>query len=182
MFLFFNSKHLSSQIEPCGGPGWKRKHPGSSFINPYLAIFWSFNSVFIVDNYLFPNVRTGWHRFLLTANYIICCFMSKNIPLCFCVCVPTYAPPTDPESQRKRTVQNVLDLRQNLEETMTSLRGVQLSHRSATHTHACMHALTQNMISYCRNKEIKQNKPARNSSWVEPILIDIANSVLGCGG
>uniref|UniRef100_A0A7N8X6M9 Neuron navigator 1 n=1 Tax=Mastacembelus armatus TaxID=205130 RepID=A0A7N8X6M9_9TELE len=38
----------------------------------------------------------------------------------------------DPESQRKRTVQNVLDLRQNLEETMTSLRGVQLSHRSGT--------------------------------------------------
>uniref|UniRef100_A0A667X7Z4 Neuron navigator 1 n=1 Tax=Myripristis murdjan TaxID=586833 RepID=A0A667X7Z4_9TELE len=34
----------------------------------------------------------------------------------------------DPESQRKRTVQNVLDLRQNLEETMTSLKGVQLSH------------------------------------------------------
>ncbi|XP_029975296.1 neuron navigator 1 [Salarias fasciatus] len=34
----------------------------------------------------------------------------------------------DPESQRKRTVQNVLDLRHNLEETMSSLRGVQLSH------------------------------------------------------
>ncbi|CAL8366991.1 unnamed protein product [Lota lota] len=34
----------------------------------------------------------------------------------------------DPESQRKRTVQNVLDLRHNLEETMTSLRGAQLSH------------------------------------------------------
>ncbi|KAK2851442.1 hypothetical protein Q5P01_007718 [Channa striata] len=34
----------------------------------------------------------------------------------------------DPESQRKRTVQNVLDLRQNLEETMTSLKGVQLNH------------------------------------------------------
>ncbi|KAM9829823.1 neuron navigator 1 isoform 7-T8 [Syngnathus typhle] len=34
----------------------------------------------------------------------------------------------DPESQRKKTVQNVLDLRQNLEETMTSLRGVPLSH------------------------------------------------------
>ncbi|XP_065135563.2 neuron navigator 1 isoform X1 [Paramisgurnus dabryanus] len=32
-----------------------------------------------------------------------------------------------PESQRKRTVQNVLDLRQNLEETMSSLRGTQLS-------------------------------------------------------
>uniref|UniRef100_A0A8C2BUG5 Neuron navigator 1 n=1 Tax=Cyprinus carpio TaxID=7962 RepID=A0A8C2BUG5_CYPCA len=36
----------------------------------------------------------------------------------------------DPESQRKRTVQNVLDLRQNLEDTMTSLRGAQLSHSS----------------------------------------------------
>ncbi|XP_076740388.1 neuron navigator 1 isoform X4 [Maylandia zebra] len=34
----------------------------------------------------------------------------------------------DPESQRKRTVQNVLDLRQNLEDTMTSLRGSQMSH------------------------------------------------------
>ncbi|XP_010722365.1 neuron navigator 1-like [Meleagris gallopavo] len=37
---------------------------------------------------------------------------------------------TDPESQRKRTVQNVLDLRQNLEETMSSLRGSQVSHSS----------------------------------------------------
>ncbi|XP_035745633.1 uncharacterized protein ENSP00000471857-like [Egretta garzetta] len=35
----------------------------------------------------------------------------------------------NPESQRKRTVQNVLDLRQNLEETMSSLRGSQVSHR-----------------------------------------------------
>uniref|UniRef100_A0A3Q2E9I0 Neuron navigator 1 n=1 Tax=Cyprinodon variegatus TaxID=28743 RepID=A0A3Q2E9I0_CYPVA len=34
----------------------------------------------------------------------------------------------DPDSQRKRTVQNVLDLRQNLEDTMSSLRGSQLSH------------------------------------------------------
>ncbi|XP_057717558.1 neuron navigator 1-like isoform X2 [Corythoichthys intestinalis] len=34
----------------------------------------------------------------------------------------------DSESQRKKTVQNVLDLRQNLEETMTSLRGVPLNH------------------------------------------------------
>uniref|UniRef100_A0A8D0B2R1 Neuron navigator 1 n=1 Tax=Salvator merianae TaxID=96440 RepID=A0A8D0B2R1_SALMN len=36
----------------------------------------------------------------------------------------------DPESQRKRTVQNVLDLRQNLEETMSSLRGSQVNHSS----------------------------------------------------
>ncbi|TSM36108.1 Neuron navigator 1 [Bagarius yarrelli] len=34
----------------------------------------------------------------------------------------------DRESQRKRTVQNVLDLRQNLEDTMSSLRGTQISH------------------------------------------------------
>ncbi|KAK7916438.1 hypothetical protein WMY93_012199 [Mugilogobius chulae] len=33
----------------------------------------------------------------------------------------------DPESQRKRTVQNVLDLRQNLEDTMSSLRGPSLA-------------------------------------------------------
>uniref|UniRef100_A0A3B5MPC7 Neuron navigator 1 n=1 Tax=Xiphophorus couchianus TaxID=32473 RepID=A0A3B5MPC7_9TELE len=37
---------------------------------------------------------------------------------------------TDPDSQRKRTVQNVLDLRQNLEDTMSSLRGSQLTHSS----------------------------------------------------
>ncbi|XP_072504323.1 neuron navigator 1 isoform X5 [Notamacropus eugenii] len=39
-------------------------------------------------------------------------------------------PSLDPESQRKRTVQNVLDLRQNLEETMSSLRGSQVTHSS----------------------------------------------------
>lgn len=43
--------------------------------------------------------------------------------------MPPPCPPADPESQRKRTVQNVLDLRQNLEETMSSLRGSQVSHR-----------------------------------------------------
>ncbi|XP_037397331.1 neuron navigator 1 isoform X4 [Pygocentrus nattereri] len=35
---------------------------------------------------------------------------------------------SNPDSQRKRTVQNVLDLRQNLEDTMSSLRGSQLTH------------------------------------------------------
>ncbi|KAG9485344.1 hypothetical protein GDO78_008431 [Eleutherodactylus coqui] len=40
------------------------------------------------------------------------------------------APEGDPETQRKRTVQNVLDLRQNLEETMSSLRGSQVTHSS----------------------------------------------------
>ncbi|KAI6072752.1 Neuron navigator 1 isoform X1 [Aix galericulata] len=44
--------------------------------------------------------------------------------------MPPPCPLADPESQRKRTVQNVLDLRQNLEETMSSLRGSQVSHSS----------------------------------------------------
>ncbi|XP_028809842.1 neuron navigator 3 isoform X3 [Denticeps clupeoides] len=34
----------------------------------------------------------------------------------------------DPETRRMRTVKNIADLRQNLEETMSSLRGTQLSH------------------------------------------------------
>lgn len=51
---------------------------------------------------------------------------SLQIKVIFCL---FFSSIKDPESQRKRTVQNVLDLRQNLEETMTSLRGAQLSHR-----------------------------------------------------
>jgi len=35
----------------------------------------------------------------------------------------------DPESRRLRTVKNIADLRQNLEETMSSLRGTQITHR-----------------------------------------------------
>ncbi|KAJ8381418.1 hypothetical protein SKAU_G00021960 [Synaphobranchus kaupii] len=34
----------------------------------------------------------------------------------------------DPEARRMRTVRNIADLRQNLEETMSSLRGTQISH------------------------------------------------------
>ncbi|KAI1882022.1 hypothetical protein AGOR_G00246420 [Albula goreensis] len=34
----------------------------------------------------------------------------------------------DPETRRMRTVRNIADLRQNLEETMSSLRGTQISH------------------------------------------------------
>ncbi|KAG5846118.1 hypothetical protein ANANG_G00146360 [Anguilla anguilla] len=34
----------------------------------------------------------------------------------------------DPEARRMRTVRNIADLRQNLEETMSSLRGTQVSH------------------------------------------------------
>ncbi|KAJ1066108.1 hypothetical protein K5549_017837, partial [Capra hircus] len=35
----------------------------------------------------------------------------------------------DPEARRLRTVKNIADLRQNLEETMSSLRGTQVTHR-----------------------------------------------------
>ncbi|XP_043403789.1 neuron navigator 2 isoform X7 [Chelonia mydas] len=38
----------------------------------------------------------------------------------------------DPETRRLRTVKNIADLRQNLEETMSSLRGTQVSHRYMT--------------------------------------------------
>ena len=38
----------------------------------------------------------------------------------------------DPETRRLRTVKNIADLRQNLEETMSSLRGTQVTHRSVS--------------------------------------------------
>uniref|UniRef100_A0A2K5ZLN5 Neuron navigator 2 n=1 Tax=Mandrillus leucophaeus TaxID=9568 RepID=A0A2K5ZLN5_MANLE len=38
----------------------------------------------------------------------------------------------DPEARRLRTVKNIADLRQNLEETMSSLRGTQVTHRYMT--------------------------------------------------
>lgn len=38
-------------------------------------------------------------------------------------------PGEDPETRRLRTVKNIADLRQNLEETMSSLRGTQVTHR-----------------------------------------------------
>lgn len=62
--------------------------------------------------------------------------------LCSCACVCLRAGPNmsvnhskfvspgeDPETRRMRTVKNIADLRQNLEETMSSLRGTQISHR-----------------------------------------------------
>ncbi|MEQ2260484.1 hypothetical protein XENORESO_018222, partial [Xenotaenia resolanae] len=41
---------------------------------------------------------------------------------------PQPYPREDPEARRMRTVKNIADLRQNLEETMSSLRGTQISH------------------------------------------------------
>lgn len=48
--------------------------------------------------------------------------------LCFCLNLHSSIG-EDPETRRLRTVKNIADLRQNLEETMSSLRGTQVSHR-----------------------------------------------------
>ncbi|XP_046692854.1 neuron navigator 1 isoform X3 [Silurus meridionalis] len=52
----------------------------------------------------------------------------EDVSDCSSDSMEVYCEDLDRESQRKRTVQNVLDLRQNLEDTMSSLRGTQLSH------------------------------------------------------
>ncbi|KAJ8373910.1 hypothetical protein SKAU_G00044900 [Synaphobranchus kaupii] len=46
----------------------------------------------------------------------------------------------DPEARRMRTVRNIADLRQNLEETMSSLRGTQISHRESGGLAVCPNA------------------------------------------
>ncbi|XP_043963918.1 neuron navigator 3 isoform X12 [Gambusia affinis] len=43
-------------------------------------------------------------------------------------CLEEISAGEDPETRRMRTVKNIADLRQNLEETMSSLRGTQISH------------------------------------------------------
>uniref|UniRef100_A0A3B3X316 AAA+ ATPase domain-containing protein n=1 Tax=Poecilia mexicana TaxID=48701 RepID=A0A3B3X316_9TELE len=43
-------------------------------------------------------------------------------------CLEEISAGEDPEARRMRTVKNIADLRQNLEETMSSLRGTQISH------------------------------------------------------
>ncbi|KAM4523193.1 neuron navigator 3 isoform 9-T11 [Fundulus diaphanus] len=43
-------------------------------------------------------------------------------------CLEELSAGEDPETRRMRTVKNIADLRQNLEETMSSLRGTQISH------------------------------------------------------
>uniref|UniRef100_A0A8C1A3Q0 Neuron navigator 3 n=1 Tax=Cyprinus carpio carpio TaxID=630221 RepID=A0A8C1A3Q0_CYPCA len=53
----------------------------------------------------------------------------------------------DPEARRMRTVKNIADLRQNLEETMSSLRGTQISHRY--HTDGGLYS--RNVDLYSRN-------------------------------
>ncbi|KPP72542.1 hypothetical protein Z043_108444, partial [Scleropages formosus] len=59
----------------------------------------------------------AWNKSLLASNL---CLTRYAAPRCL--------PGEDPETRRMRTVKNIADLRQNLEETMSSLRGTQISH------------------------------------------------------
>ncbi|KAJ8395368.1 hypothetical protein AAFF_G00033530 [Aldrovandia affinis] len=68
----------------------------------------------------------------------------------------------DPESQRKRTVQNVLDLRQNLEDTMSSLRGSQLSHGSGA-AHGNADALSRRDTLCCLETNICYDSDETNA-------------------
>src|SRR4029434_10993408 len=51
--------------------------------------------------------------------------LSLSIARSLSVCLGS--PGEDPETRRMRTVKNIADLRQNLEDTMSSLRGTQIS-------------------------------------------------------
>jgi len=63
--------------------------------------------------------------------YILNC-LTRNICMHWNLCdFCWFLPGEDPETRRMRTVKNIADLRQNLEETMSSLRGTQISHRYA---------------------------------------------------
>lgn len=57
-----------------------------------------------------------------------CTFLSKH-------CCFVWRSGEDPETRRLRTVKNIADLRQNLEETMSSLRGTQVTHRYVPRLH-----------------------------------------------
>ena len=87
----------------------------------------------------------GYERGVLGVSVCLCMYM--RVCACACVCLCAYkcaapkishlminktkyiSPGEDPETRRMRTVKNIADLRQNLEETMSSLRGTQITHR-----------------------------------------------------
>lgn len=68
-------------------------------------------------------VRCPCH-FLYCVCACVCAGLNMSVNHLKCV-----SPGEDPETRRMRTVKNIADLRQNLEETMSSLRGTQISHR-----------------------------------------------------
>lgn len=94
---------------PC--QGWAFSQPGA-----YIE---AFNSTCSVGHLWGTEEAGGWPQGLAPLPWPPVPFIHQLLLLSL----------PDPESQRKRTVQNVLDLRQNLEETMSSLRGSQVTHR-----------------------------------------------------
>lgn len=112
-----------------------------SFINrfgPYQGFIARalFSVVFYIPNSIYRWICVLLQRYL--QSYV--CFLScEHIhalysTLCVCMhwdvcCFCWFLPGEDPETRRMRTVKNIADLRQNLEETMSSLRGTQISHR-----------------------------------------------------
>uniref|UniRef100_A0A493TX01 Neuron navigator 1 n=1 Tax=Anas platyrhynchos platyrhynchos TaxID=8840 RepID=A0A493TX01_ANAPP len=84
---------------------------------------------------------------------------------CFIPLMPPPCPLADPESQRKRTVQNVLDLRQNLEETMSSLRGSQVSHSSLEMTCYDSDEANPRSVSSLSNRSSPLSWPGTRPRW-----------------
>lgn len=71
------------------------------------------------------DVRRPCH-FIVSVSVCLCLRAGPNMSVNHSKFV---SPGEDPETRRMRTVKNIADLRQNLEETMSSLRGTQISHR-----------------------------------------------------
>lgn len=102
-----------------------------------------------------PNCQHGiFLELAVTHDWPLLCYLTETsrkildvrcpchfiVSMCVCVCLRAgpkmsvnhskfVSPGEDPETRRMRTVKNIADLRQNLEETMSSLRGTQISHR-----------------------------------------------------
>uniref|UniRef100_A0AAY4ENI5 Calponin-homology (CH) domain-containing protein n=1 Tax=Denticeps clupeoides TaxID=299321 RepID=A0AAY4ENI5_9TELE len=88
-------------------------HPQQHYSHPNTATVAPFS--------LFVLRQPVWNVFPLSPSH-------------FPLLSPTLSIRMDPEVRRLRTVRNIADLRQNLEETMTSLRGTQISTHSTLET------------------------------------------------
>lgn len=118
----------------------------SKFSASGLGTFTVMQSVIVIGHHFVPPTETfQWNSMkncmsaILITFYVVCvCSFCVNgwqvlvVKVCpgiwvnhvKCMCAGE-----DPETRRMRTVKNIADLRQNLEETMSSLRGTQISHR-----------------------------------------------------
>ncbi|XP_067850210.1 neuron navigator 2 isoform X4 [Heptranchias perlo] len=93
-------------------------HPQQQYNHPNTATVAPFMYRSQTDNE--GNVMTESGTGGVNMDTVLC---SKNGQTCI-----EDQPGEDPETRRLRTVKNIADLRQNLEETMSSLRGTQITH------------------------------------------------------